>query len=98
MMGFGFVVARFGVFLREIAAVHPIRPEDSPRMSLWFGSALVILGTLVNVAAAFQHVRVMRDLNRGVARLDRPSATALGLALGLAALGAAMVGYLIVLG
>jgi putative membrane protein len=98
MMGFGFVVARFGVFLREIAAAQPINPEASAQLSLWFGTALVIIGTVVNLIAALQHVHVIRRLNRGVAHFARPSAIGVTVALVLAALGAAMVGYLVVLG
>ncbi len=65
MMGFGFVVAKFGLFLREIAAVNggPLRPGSG--LSLWIGGSLVILGVLVNVVAAIQHVRNIRGLLRG---------------------------------
>ena len=98
MMGFGFVVARFGVFLREIAATHPIDPADSPRLSLWFGTALVVLGTIVNLIAAQQHVRTIRRLNRGTAHFGRPSAIGVTVALVLAALGLAMIAYLVLLG
>jgi len=97
MMGFGFVVARFGVFLREIAAAHPVDPEDSPMMSLWFGTTLVIIGAVVNLIAAIQHVRLIGRLNRGTARIGRPSMIGVTVALLLAALGAAMFGYLIFL-
>jgi putative membrane protein len=97
MMGFGFVVARFGVFLREIAAVHPINPENSPRMSLWFGTALVIVGAIVNLAAAVHHVRVVRGLRVGAANFTQPSGVGISVALLLAAIGAAMIGYLVLL-
>lgn len=66
MMGFGFVVARFGLFLRELAAVDHTR-QHSFAGSLWIGTTLVMLGVVVNLAAAVQHWRT-------VARLasDRP--------------------------
>jgi hypothetical protein len=86
------------VFLREIAAVHPGDPEDSAVVSLWFGTALVILGAIVNLAAALQHLRAVRRLNRGDAQFGRPSVMGVAVALLLATLGAAMVGYLVVLG
>ena len=47
MMGFGFVVARFGLFLREIAAGENIRPIVSTGISLWIGLGLVTLGVIV---------------------------------------------------
>lgn len=64
MMGFGFVVAKFGLFLREVAAVNgaPLRPGSG--LSLWIGGSLVILGVLVNLVAAIQHVRNIRGLLR----------------------------------
>ncbi|MEJ7595475.1 MAG: DUF202 domain-containing protein [Planctomycetaceae bacterium] len=64
MMGFGFVVAKFGLFLREVAAINgaPLRPGSG--LSLWIGGSLVILGVLVNVVAAIQHVRNIRRLLR----------------------------------
>ena len=65
MMGFGFVVAKFGLFLREVAAVNgaPLRPGSG--LSLWIGGSLVVLGVVVNVVAAIQHVRSIRGLLRG---------------------------------
>ena len=47
MMGFGFVVARFGLFLRELAAAHDttVAPPGA-HWSLWTGLALAFLGVL----------------------------------------------------
>jgi putative membrane protein len=42
MMGFGFVVARFGLFLRELAAMQAAAPPRQHGFSLWVGTALVI--------------------------------------------------------
>jgi putative membrane protein len=94
LMGFGFVVARFGLFLREMQLVQPTAPQRSPGLSLWFGSALVVLGTLVSLTSAWQHVRLARDLARGGAVLRRPSRPAVAVALVLAIVGVAMVGYI----
>jgi len=46
MMGFGFVVARFGMFLREIAAVQAVPPPRQQGFSLWVGVALVVVGVV----------------------------------------------------
>src|SRR5438067_7871149 len=66
MMGFGFVVARFGLFLRELAAAREHSPVAPPGgVSLAVGTALVVLGVLVNAGAALKHWRVLRQLARG---------------------------------
>ncbi len=66
MMGFGFVVARFGLFLRELAAVRDRSPpQHSSGLSLWVGTTLVILGVAVDVAAAVKHWFTIRRLERG---------------------------------
>jgi len=43
MMGFGFVVARFGLFLRELAAVPGMPHQKHTGFSLWMGTTLVVL-------------------------------------------------------
>src|ERR1700740_2138790 len=65
MMGFGFVVARFGLFLRELVAVRSPEPQHSPGISLWVGTTLVLLDVVVNVAAAVNHWWTVRRLDRG---------------------------------
>jgi uncharacterized membrane protein YidH (DUF202 family) len=42
LMGFGFVVARFGLFLRELGSVAAHIPVRSSGFSLWTGTALVL--------------------------------------------------------
>jgi putative membrane protein len=44
LMGFGFVVARFGLFLREMEAAQHIERHSGYGVSLWLGIALVVLG------------------------------------------------------
>lgn len=93
LMGFGFVVARFGLFLHEIAAARPDPPAPSGR-SLGIGGGLVVLGVVVNGVAAVQHVRLLRRLERG--EPYRATAWSLGVAvtLVLACIGALMTAYL----
>jgi putative membrane protein len=96
MMGFGFVVARFGLFLRELAPTNAAPPDPNHlRVSQWVGTALILLGVLVNVLAAVQHARFVRRYARGEAM--RPRAVSLGtvLAAVLALLGAALAAYLL---
>jgi putative membrane protein len=95
LMGFGFVVARFGWFLRELglAAANPAAPASG--FSLWVGTGLVAAGVVVNVTATVQHLRIVRHLNEGREVTGKPSASGVALALLLAATGMAMAVYLL---
>ena len=95
MMGFGFVVARFGLFLRELQAVQQGTSLASGRGSLWFGIALVLMGVLVNLSAAFQHARLVRELRRGKWNANRPARFGMIVALTLAIAGLAVATYLL---
>src|ERR1700693_4475018 len=96
MMGFGFVVARFGLFLREMAAVRDVSPQHSTGLSLWVGTTLVILGVAVNVAAAVKHWHTVRRLERGQPLRFRPWSLGMVVALLLGLLGLLTATYLLV--
>jgi putative membrane protein len=95
LMGFGFVVARFGMFLRELQVVQPALSIKSYGLSLWFGTALIVMGVTVNVFSAWHHIHIVRELNRGGASFMRPSTMAITVALIFAAVGVALAAYLI---
>jgi uncharacterized protein (DUF302 family)/uncharacterized membrane protein YidH (DUF202 family) len=95
LMGFGFVVARFGLFLQELAAVGSVSSAQSYGLSLWFGTALIAVGVLVNLFAGWQHARLVKELDRGGPTHARPAAPAVAIALFLALVGLAMTIYLI---
>ena len=95
LMGFGFVVARFGLFLQALQSGQPgfqVRPYGP---SFWFGTGLIVLGVVVNVFCAWNHIRLVHELERGGPAVHRPSALAVVVAIVLAALGLAMAIYLI---
>ncbi len=95
MMGFGFVVARFGLFLQALllnSANPQIRPNGP---SFWIGTALVVLGVAVNVVSAWNHARLVRGLNRGEADFKPSFVLAVTLALILGAFGLVMAAYLV---
>ncbi len=96
MMGFGFVVARFGLFLNEIAAVRGTSSRSISGLSLWIGAALIVLGIVVNLLAAMQHVRLISHLQKGDPY--HPSVWSLGVfvTLLLAGFGVVMAAYLFV--
>jgi putative membrane protein len=95
LMGFGFVVARFGLFLQQIEIIKGQAASKPYGLSLWFGTALIATGVLVNGLSAWHHARLIRELARGAAPPARPSRQALAIALFLALVGLAMVIYLL---
>ena len=94
LMGFGFVVARFGLFLQEIHAVAPAIPSPRHGLSIYFGTVLIAAGVLVDLFASAHHVRLIGQLNRGERDYTRPSRGAIALAAFLALVGVAMAFYL----
>jgi putative membrane protein len=64
LMAFGFAIARFGLFLREMAAVAPAATAPRGVGSGWFGVAMVILGLVTNVAATLRYLRIRKALER----------------------------------
>jgi putative membrane protein len=96
MMGFGFVVARFGLFLRELAAVRDVSSQHGTGLSLWVGTTLVILGVTVNVAAAVKHWYTVRRLERGQPLRFRPWSLGMVVAFLLGLLGLLTATYLLV--
>ncbi len=95
MMGFGFVVARFGLFLREIAAVHAVQPPKQHGISLAVGTTLVVIGVAVNVAAAVMHWQTIRRLEKGLPLRFRPLSLGAVVALLVGFLGVVMAAYLV---
>lgn len=97
-MGFGFVVARFGLFLRELAAVHGERVPRPTRFSLTAGTALIVVGVAVTLIAVLNHTRFIAELRQGAFQPGRRSRAAVALALVLAGAGIAMAIYLVLVG
>ncbi len=95
LMGFGFVVARFGLFLQEIHVVAPEVPSPKHGLSIYFGTALIAAGVFVDFFASWNHIRLVRQLNRGERDYTQPSRSAIALAAFLALVGIAMAIYLI---
>jgi putative membrane protein len=95
MMGFGFVVGRFGLFLRELQASHGGPSVRSPRGSLWFGTALVLMGVIVQLSAALQYTRLVQRLRTGTWSPNDVSRSGVAVALALAVIGVAVTTYLL---
>jgi uncharacterized protein (DUF302 family)/uncharacterized membrane protein YidH (DUF202 family) len=95
LMGFGFVVARFGLFLQQLQLLQHVAVKPSGGLSLWFGTALIAAGVLVFLLSAQHHLRLVRELERGGPLPARPSMQAVLIAVFLALVGAAMAIYLV---
>ena len=94
LMGFGFVVARFGLFLRELQLVRNDMPRSPSGASLWFGVVLIIAGVVVIVSSGLHHLRLVRALRRGEMGEPHPAALAVTTALLVALVGIGMAVYL----
>jgi putative membrane protein len=99
MMGFGFVVARFGLFLREIAAAGDVAAhQHSTGWSLWIGVGLIALGVVVSVLASFEYFRFVQLSKQGRSYMPRTALLAVIVAAILGLLGIVMAVYLILIG
>lgn len=87
LMGLGFVVERFGLFLQLVA---PQRSSPGQQLlSLGVGVSLLLLGAAVAVVSALQYRRVLRGL--GAAEIPRGYWTGLGVWLNLVLAGIALL-------
>ena len=96
-MGFGFVVARFGLFMRELVLDKPALSHASSGFSLPVGIALIGIGILVTVTAAVRHHRYIQAIDQGRFQQTFGVGFGIGVATLLALLGLIMALYLLVL-
>lgn len=94
LMGFGFVVARFGLFLRELAAASPMPATHALGFSMPVGVALIVIGVLVNLVAGYRQARYIRALDEGNFRAIFGSRFAYLIGGLLAVIGVVMAIYL----
>lgn len=94
MMGLGFVVAHFSLFLKEITQ-NNLEPP-TPGLSFYFGITLIAFGVLVNVFSAVRHHQDLKRVMSGkftLATRRFPMGEFVGILLAI--VGALMVGYLL---
>ena len=94
LMGVGFAVSRFGLFLRELSVSASRVPARTTGLSLWSGVLLVSLGVVVTLSAVLRHVQLVRALRSGTWTAGRVAGDAVVLGLLLAAVGIGMALYL----
>ena len=102
LMGFGFVVSRFGLFLRELASNQldtgqKVINAANAGFSLPVGVFLILLGILVMVMAAVRHQRCIVALDQGQFRKSFRPAFGFWLAGFLALVGLAVAFYIVFL-
>lgn len=100
LMGFGFVIARFGFFLREIALAAQVGIVTHPwlaRMNTLSGTGLILLGVIVMLIAIRNHQHTVDQLQKGELRFSRRWSLGVVLSLVLCALGMGIAIYLALL-
>lgn len=97
LMGFGFVVARFGLFLHELAESKELTKVPEAGFSMPVGILLIGLGVLVNVVAGVRHHRRVQAIDRGEFRETFGTKFALSIAGLVALIGIAVALYLAIL-
>ncbi len=96
LMGLGFAIARFGLFLRQMQLASPAQTASSAG-SAFAGISLMALGVLVNISGALDYTRTIRQLSEGTWIPGKLSKMGLGLAVILAILGTVMAARLFVI-
>jgi len=96
LMGVGFALARFGLFLREFQA-NQHAPVHHTGATVDSGVAMVALGVLVNLAAVSHHIKTVKELRTGSWIPGRIATNAVVLALLLALIGIGTGAWLLLL-
>lgn len=97
LMGFGFVIARFGFFLREIAVAAKVPVESHPvlaSLNTTSGTALIVLGVVVMLISVRNHQCQMVQLKAGELKFANRWSLSVIVCLILCALGMGMAIYL----
>jgi putative membrane protein len=66
LMAFGFAIARFGLFLRQLAADGAVAARAPQGLGTeWLGTGLVALGMVTNLAGTLRYGRIRGAIERG---------------------------------
>jgi putative membrane protein len=90
LMGFGFLIARFALFLRGYGLAVEPHATARPAVSSWLGFGMVCVGVAVSVMAAVRHRAYIQALEKGIGNPPRDVRTAVLLAAVLAIVGLAI--------
>ena len=92
MMGFGFVIERFGLFLRVMAHAPALEPTRGP--SFWLGLLLVAGSVVLSLLSALGFRSLITTLGPEEIPPSRFAALAQWASLGIAAVGILLLVYL----
>jgi putative membrane protein len=93
IVSLGFVVAKFGVWLREFAArMDPHLQVRNQGASLWMGVAMMSLGALLSLLAVWRYHVVNLAIEQGAVKADR--GLVLIVTAGVVLLAVAMIAYM----
>ena len=93
MMGFGFVIERFGLFLR---LMDPTRAHEAHSgASFWVGLALMLFSSALAFLSTLSFRELVRSLQQSQIPATRFARLALIANLGVAVAGLALTGYLV---
>ena len=95
LMGFGFVVARFGLFLQQLQIVQHASSVQSYGLSLRFGTALIAAGIAVHLFSRWHHLQLIRRMELGHAARSHTTTLAIATSTFLALVGLGMAIYLL---
>jgi putative membrane protein len=97
LMGFGFVIARFALLIREYDLPAAKTTHAGPNLSTWLGFGMVCVGVMVCIIAAVRHREYVGALRQGVANPNLNVTTAMILAGTLALVGLAIAIHILLL-
>ena len=93
LMGMGFVVARFGLFVRQLAVVNSQADPGTPRFSTVIGVGLVAGGLIAAVLGTIRFMRARHQIEIG--RFQPEAFAELTVVGGTILAGAALIVYLL---
>jgi putative membrane protein len=92
MMGFGFVIERFGLFLRLMDPAHKEDAHSGP--SFWVGIALMVFSSVLAFLSTLSFRTLVNQLAPRQIPVTRFASLALVANLGVSLAGLALAGYL----
>ena len=99
LMGFGFVIAQFGLFLRELAQANNLAVHPHPilaTMNPLIGTALIVMGMIVLLISVWNHHQTLERLHRGELALPGKWSLSVVICLIVAGMGMSLAIYLAV--